>query len=41
MGQNYGTVTDTVDIIRAQKKAKDFNTLEKYNIYKISKNNLT
>jgi hypothetical protein len=34
------TITDAPDIIRTQKKGRHLNTLEKYHIYKISKNNL-
>jgi hypothetical protein len=36
----YGTIVNTMDIIRTQKKGKHLNTLEKYHIYKTSKNNL-
>jgi hypothetical protein len=39
-GYTYGTITDTVDIIRTHKRGKHLNSLEKYHIYKISKNNL-
>jgi hypothetical protein len=39
-GHTYGTVTDTVDIIRIREKGKHLNTLGKCHIYKISKNNL-
>jgi hypothetical protein len=31
---------DTVDIIKTGKKGKHLNTLEKYHIYRISKDNL-
>jgi flagellin-specific chaperone FliS len=40
MGHIYGAITDTTDSIRTQKIGKNLNTLEKYHIYKISKNNL-
>jgi hypothetical protein len=33
MGQTYGTITDTMDIVRTHKKGKHLNTLEKYPIY--------
>jgi hypothetical protein len=36
----YGSITDTMDIIKAEKKGKHLNILEKYHIYKISKNRL-
>jgi hypothetical protein len=39
-GHTYGTINDTMDIIRNGKKRKHLNTLEKYYIHKISKNNL-
>jgi hypothetical protein len=39
-GHTYGTITDTVDIIKTENKGKHLNTLEKYQIYKISKNKL-
>jgi hypothetical protein len=32
-GRSYGTTTDTMDIVRKEKKGKRFNTLEKYHIY--------
>jgi hypothetical protein len=38
MGHRYGNITDTIDIIKTEKKGKHLNTLEKYHIYKISKN---
>jgi hypothetical protein len=40
MGHTYGTITDTMDIIRTQKKPSTQNTLQKYHLYKISKNNI-
>jgi hypothetical protein len=39
-GHIYGAVTDTMDIIRTHKKGRKLNILEKYHIYKISKNRL-
>jgi PP-loop superfamily ATP-utilizing enzyme len=36
----YGTVTDTMDVIRIGRKGRYLNTLEKYHIYEISRNNL-
>jgi hypothetical protein len=38
MGHTYGTVTDTMDVIRTGRKGRHFNTLDKYHIYKISRN---
>jgi hypothetical protein len=38
MGHAYGIITDTMDITRTHKK-ENTNTLEKYHIYKINKNN--
>jgi hypothetical protein len=40
MGHTYGTITDTVDIIRMGRKGRHLNTLERYHIYKINRNNL-
>jgi hypothetical protein len=39
-GHKYGTITDTMEIIKAGRKGKHLNTLERYHIQKISKNNL-
>jgi hypothetical protein len=39
-GHTYGTITDTMEIITMGRKGKHLNTLEKYHIYKVSKNNL-
>jgi hypothetical protein len=39
-GHTYGTITNTMEIITTGKKGKHLNTLEKYHIYKVSKNNL-
>jgi hypothetical protein len=38
-GHAYGTITVTMDVIRNWRKGRHLNTLEKYNIYKISKTN--
>jgi hypothetical protein len=35
----YGAITETMDIIRHE-RGKHLNTLEKYHIYKIGKNDL-
>jgi hypothetical protein len=39
-GHTYGAITDTIDVIRTGRKGRHLNTLEKYHIYKISRNNL-
>jgi hypothetical protein len=39
-GHAYGTITDTMDIITTGRKGKYLNTLERYHIYEISKENL-
>jgi hypothetical protein len=39
-GHKYGKTTDTMDIIRTHRKGKHLNTLEKYHIYKISRDNI-
>jgi hypothetical protein len=39
-GCAYGTITDTVDVIRTGRERKYLNTLEKYYIYEISRDNL-
>jgi hypothetical protein len=41
-GDSYATITDTMDVIKIEKKGKRLNTLEKYHIYtyKISKDRL-
>jgi hypothetical protein len=39
-GHKYRTIADTMDIIKTHRKGKHLNTLEKYHIYKISKDNL-
>jgi hypothetical protein len=36
--EQYGTIADTIDIIKTEKKGTHLNTLEKYHMYKISKN---
>jgi hypothetical protein len=39
-GHTYVSITDTMDIIKTERKGKYLNTLEKYHIYKINKNTL-
>jgi hypothetical protein len=39
-GHTYGTVTDTMEIITTGRKGRYLNTLEKYHIYEICKDNL-
>jgi hypothetical protein len=39
-GHTYGTITDTMDIVNIGKRGKHLHTLEKYHIYRISKDNL-
>jgi hypothetical protein len=39
-GHAYGSITDTMKVIKIEKTGKHLNTLEKYHIYKISKNRL-
>jgi hypothetical protein len=39
-GHTYGTITDTMEIITLGKKGRYLNTLEKYHIYEICKDNL-
>jgi hypothetical protein len=39
-GHTYGTLTDTMDVIRNGRKGRHLNTLEKYHIYRISKTNV-
>jgi hypothetical protein len=34
MGLTYGTIKDTVDIIKTGSKGRYLNTLEKYHIYR-------
>jgi hypothetical protein len=34
------TITDTMDVMRTGRKGRQLNNLEKYHIYKISRNNL-
>jgi hypothetical protein len=38
-GHKYGPITDTMDIINTHKEGKHMNTLEKYHIHKLYKNN--
>jgi hypothetical protein len=39
-GHTYGTIRDTVDVITKGRKEKHLNILERYHIYRISKDNL-
>jgi hypothetical protein len=39
-GYTYGTIMDTMDIIKTGKKGRHLNTLENYYIYRISRDNL-
>jgi hypothetical protein len=39
-GHAYGTMTDTMDVITTGRKGKHLNTLERYHIYKTSRENL-
>jgi hypothetical protein len=39
-GHAYGTITDTMDIVRTAKKGKHLNTLERYHIYRLSREKL-
>jgi hypothetical protein len=39
-GHRYGTISNTMKIIKAGKKGKHLNTLEKYYIHRASRNNL-
>jgi hypothetical protein len=39
-GHTYGTITDTIDVMRIGKKSWHLNTLERYHIYRMYKNNL-
>jgi hypothetical protein len=39
-GYTYGTITDTIDVIRTGKKGKHLNSLEKFHTYLLSKDNL-
>jgi hypothetical protein len=39
-GHTYGTMTDTTDIRTMERKGNHLNTLERYHIYKSSKENL-
>jgi hypothetical protein len=39
-GHTYGTITDTMDIVKTGKNSKHLNTSEKYCIYRIIKDNL-
>jgi hypothetical protein len=39
-GHTYGTINDTMGIITTAKKGRHLNTLERYHIYKLSKEKL-
>jgi hypothetical protein len=39
-GHSYGTITDTMDVIRTGRKSRHLNTSERHRIYKVSRNNL-
>jgi hypothetical protein len=39
-GHSYGTITDTKDIIKTERKGKHLNTLQKYYIYRIRITNI-
>jgi hypothetical protein len=40
MGHAYGSITDTTNIMKTEKKGKYLNTLEKYHVYKVSRKRL-
>jgi hypothetical protein len=40
IGHTYGTITDTMEIMKTERKGRYLNTLERYYIYEISKDNL-
>jgi hypothetical protein len=40
MGQACGRITDRMEIVEVERKGKHLNTIEKYHIYKLSKNKL-
>jgi hypothetical protein len=39
-GHTYGTIEDTMEIIKVGRKEQYLNTLEKYHIYNVSRKNL-
>jgi hypothetical protein len=39
-GHTYRTITDTMEIMKTERKGRYLNTLERYYIYEISKDNL-
>jgi hypothetical protein len=39
-GHTYGNIADTMKVLKTEKKGKHLNTLEKYHIYKTSKEGL-
>jgi hypothetical protein len=39
-GHTYGSIADPMKVLKTEKKRKHLNTLEKYHIYKVSKEGL-
>jgi hypothetical protein len=39
-GHAYGTITDTMEIMKTERKGRHLNTLERYYIYKASKDKI-
>jgi hypothetical protein len=39
-GHTYGSITDTMKIMKIENKGNHLNTLEKYHIYKVGRNRL-
>jgi hypothetical protein len=39
-GHTYGSIADTMKVLKTEKKGRHLNTLEKYHIYKTSKEGL-
>jgi hypothetical protein len=39
-GHTYGSVIDTIKVLKTQRKGKHLNTLERYYIYKMRKNGI-
>jgi hypothetical protein len=39
-GHTYGTITNTMEIMETERKGKHLNTLERYHIYKASKDKI-
>jgi hypothetical protein len=40
MGYAYGSITNTTEVLKTEKKGKHLNTLEKYHLYKRNKDGL-